>query len=252
MTSPATIAAHIDEMLESAGFPDACHNGLQVAGDGPVTCLATAASASLASCAAAVAAGCQALLCHHGLIFAGVQRIDDPLRRRLATLLTADCALLGYHLPLDAHPRWGNNALIAQRLAAEVLGGIGTWHGRSIGVMARLPQAMAVAELITRCQELFNHPTLHCPSDNDEPVSMVAIVSGSGASCLAEASQAGAQVLITGEVHEQHWHEARELGCHILACGHHATEDLAIHLLGAAVAEHFGINHIALPGGNPL
>lgn len=252
MITPAVIAAHIDEMLEATGFPDACHNGVQVAGDGPISRLATAASASLASCAAAVAAGCQALLCHHGLIFAGVQRIDDPLRRRLATLLAGDCALLAYHLPLDAHPRWGNNALIAQHLAAAVLGGIGTWHGRAIGVMARLPQAQPVADLSARCQALFDHPVLHCPSGSEEPITTLAIVSGSGASCLAEASQAGCQALITGEVHEQHWHEARELGCHILACGHHATEDLAIHHLGTAVADHFGLTHIALPGGNPL
>ena len=147
MTSPADLAAHIDALLEAPGFPDACHNGLQLAGDGPVRRLATAASACLTSCAAAVAADCQALLCHHGLIFAGVQRIDDPLRRRLAILLAADCALLAYHLPLDAHPQWGNNALIAQQLGAEIISGIGTWQGRSIGIMAGLPEPLSVAAL---------------------------------------------------------------------------------------------------------
>ncbi len=59
------------------------------------------------------------VLVHHGLFWRGdPQQITPILHRRLQPLFAHDIALAAYHLPLDAHPEHGNNALLAQALGA--------------------------------------------------------------------------------------------------------------------------------------
>ena len=112
------IAALLDGELQLGAWRDASDNGLQVAGEGPVTRVATAVDASLETFEAAVAAGAQMLLVHHGLSWNGsLARVTGLNRKALAYLLSHNLALYAAHLPLDAHPRLGNNAQLAQALA---------------------------------------------------------------------------------------------------------------------------------------
>ena len=113
----ADLVSWADETLDARSFKDYGPNGLQVIGADEVTHLATAVSVSLDVIERAIADGAQALLVHHGLFWQG----DDPVigmleRRRLQTMFAGDLSLLAYHLPLDAHPTLGNNALLADLL----------------------------------------------------------------------------------------------------------------------------------------
>ncbi len=242
---------HLDELLEPDRFRDHCANGLQVEGGPTVDRIATAATASLAACHAAREAGAGALLVHHGIIWGGAARIHGVLRNRLAVLLASGCNLLAYHLPLDAHPSLGNNALALARLGARREGAFAEHGGTAIGYHGCFAEPIDLADLRQRCEQLFDHPALHCPGGPDR-IERIGVVTGGGAGDLGAAAAAGCHALITGEASEPAWHEARELGCHLLACGHYATEDLAIHELGARLAETFQLAHVAIAGDNPI
>jgi dinuclear metal center YbgI/SA1388 family protein len=251
MITRAALTADLDRLLESPRFRDYGPNGLQVEGRAEVRRLATAATASLAACRAAAAAGADALLVHHGLLWGRCEPITGPLRARLAVLLQADMSLLAYHLPLDAHAEHGNNAVALARLGAVPGGAFAEHKGMLIGRLGNLPVAEDPTAFSARLQTAFAHPVLHCPGASPR-IQRIGVVTGGGQGHLLEAAAAGCDALVAGEASEQSWHEAAESGCHLFACGHHATEDLAVHALGALLAERHGLAHVPLHLPNPV
>jgi dinuclear metal center YbgI/SA1388 family protein len=249
--SSSALESYLNELLQASAFKDYACNGIQVSGTSEIKSIATSATASLAICQEAAAAGADALLVHHGIIWGRIDRITGMLRPRLATLLAADCNLLAYHLPLDTHAEWGNNSKALTMLGASNEGSFGDYQGQPIGRWGQLASAMSVDELVALCQQQFNHEVVHCPGKSGL-IKKVGIVTGGGQSCLLDAAAHGLDALITGEVSEQSWHEAAESGCHCFACGHYATESHAIHDLGAHVAEHFDLKHLRLDQINPI
>jgi dinuclear metal center YbgI/SA1388 family protein len=253
-TPLSEILAEIDGLLEPERFEDYCVNGLQVPGRERVRTIATAVSASADVFVLAADAGADLLVVHHGLFWGdGVRAIDSMLHRRLALLFEADIALAAYHLPLDAHPRFGNNALLAAALGADRSEPFARHRGESIGRLARLPGAgVALEQLVGRVREATaREPLVLGPADGG-PVRTLAIVSGAGADYLPEAAAEGADVLITGEVAERSMALARELGIHLIAAGHYATETFGVRRLGKHLAERFGLAHTFLDAPNPI
>lgn len=215
--------------------------------------IATAVSANAESFERAADAGAELLLVHHGLFWgSGVRAIDALLKRRLQILLDAGIALAAYHLPLDAHGELGNNALLAEGLGAERRDPFGAHAGTTIGCLATLPgEGVAIGELIERTAELTRRAPLLL--DGGAPrVQRLAIVSGSGADYLTEAAAAGAQALLTGEPAERATALASELGVHLIAAGHHATETFGVKTLGERLAERFGLAHSFIDASNPV
>jgi dinuclear metal center YbgI/SA1388 family protein len=199
--------------------------------------------------------GADILLVHHGLFWgsSGPGPIDAQLKRRLQLLFDADMALAAYHLPLDAHPELGNNALIAHALGAQRLeDSFAHHHGESIGCLAQLPgDGLPAEELITRVRSLTEREPL--VFDAGPPyIRTLAIVSGAGSDYIAEAASAGADALLTGEPSERDMSQARELGLHFIAAGHYATETFGVRALGEHLAQRFGVRHVFLDVPNPV
>ncbi len=114
------VVLHLDELLEVEGWTDYGPNGLQVVGADEVRKVCVAVSASLDVFERAGAAGAQMLVVHHGLLWDNAERVIGRLaRRRLEALFRHDLSLVAYHLPLDAHPELGNNALLLRLLGVE-------------------------------------------------------------------------------------------------------------------------------------
>ncbi len=246
-----TLVSQLDALLDPRRMHDYCPNGLQVEGRPEVRRLASACTASLEVCTAAAARGCDALVVHHGILWGRELRLTGMLGRRVATLMAAQCSLLGYHLPLDAHAEVGNNAVLLEVLGAKRVRPFAEHHGTSIGWVGELAQAEPATAFATRLGTVFNHPVLHCPGDG-RAVRLIGAVSGGGGSHLLDAARAGCDCLVTGEVNEAQWHEAAETGCHAFAAGHHATESIAIHRLAARIAAEHGIEHVKIEIPSPL
>src|SRR5215208_947578 len=92
-------------------------NGLQVPGPQDVSTVVTGVTAQRALSERAVTEGAELVLVHHGLFWEfNPTGLTPVLAERLRPLFKHDIALAGYHLPLDAHPEVGNNALLADAL----------------------------------------------------------------------------------------------------------------------------------------
>lgn len=247
------LIAELDRLLEPARFRDYCPNGLQVPGRAEVGRVATGVSASVELFERAIAERADLLIVHHGL-FWGTEPgpIDAALKRRLKLLFDADVSLAAYHLPLDAHPTVGNNALIARDLGAEVLEPFALHEGEPVGYLAGFGGGGVPAhELFARVTQLTAREPLVFDA-GPERVHRVAIVSGAGADYLTDAVLAGADAFITGEPTERVMMQAREERIHFLAAGHYATETFGVRRLGEHLAERFEVDHVFLDIPNPI
>jgi len=245
------LVAALDDLLAPQLFDDYCPNGLQVEGRAEVATLVTGVTASQALLDAAVAAGADAVLVHHGYFWKG----EDPAvrgmkRRRLATLLAHDLSLIAYHLPLDAHPTLGNNARLAAVLGLEVTGDLERGTPRSVGFVGRLAQPTAGAAFAAHLAHRLGRPPLHVPGATEE-VTTIAWCTGGAQHYIEQAAALGVDAYLTGEVSEPTVHVARETGLHFYAAGHHATERYGVQAIGDHLAQQFALRHHFIDIDNP-
>ncbi|HEY7830943.1 MAG TPA: Nif3-like dinuclear metal center hexameric protein [Solirubrobacteraceae bacterium] len=250
------ILQELDTLLNPEAFEDYTPNGLQVPGAKQVTTVATGVSAHLELFEAAREQKAELILTHHGIFWGSPSGppnpIDPALKRRLKLLFDANMSLAAYHLPLDAHPEVGNNALLARALGANKLEPFAPHRGRPIGFIAHFPdEGVPAKELFARVREATNREPLVFDAGPKE-VRSLAIVSGAGANYLDEAIASGADAFLTGEPAERVMAEAQEAKIHFIAAGHYATETLGIRRLGEHLAERFGVRHIFIDVPNPV
>jgi len=248
-----SIITALDELLSPDDFQDLGPNGLQVPGPSEIDKVVTGVSAQRALIERAVAEGAQLVLVHHGLFWDFLPTGLTPvLAERLRPLFKHDVALAGYHLPLDAHPEVGNNAILAERLGCERHEPFGTFRGVPIGRAGTFAgDGIPAAELFERVREL----TARVPTVFDggpERVRRIGIVSGSAADALPEAVALGLDAFLTGEPREHVMADAREAGIHFIAAGHYATETFGVRALGDWLAHRFGIEHVWVDIPNPV
>ena len=254
MAAPiAELITEADRLLEPDRFEDYCVNGLQVPGPGSAETIVTGVSAHAELFERAADEGAQLVLVHHGLFWgSGVRTVDESLKRRLQLLFDADIALGAYHLPLDAHPELGNNALLGRRLGASELEPFARHRGANIGFIAQLPDGgLGGRRLVERLSALTGREPLWFDF-GPQRIERLAIVSGAGGDFIAEAFAAGADGLLTGEAPERSMADAREAGIHLFAAGHYATETFGIRALGEHLAERYPVRHVFIDVPNPL
>jgi dinuclear metal center YbgI/SA1388 family protein len=243
----------LSDLLETGRFTDYCPNGLQVEGKGQIGLLVTGVTASLALLEAAIAAGAEAVLVHHGWFWRGEDpRIIGPKRLRLAAVLRAELNLYGYHLPLDTHPILGNNAQLARLLDWPIDPVIVSRFGdQGVGWCAELLSPTNTGELCMRLERALNRAPLAVGA-LDRPIRRLAWCTGAAHSMLAQAIDAGADAFVSGEINEPTVHLAREAGVIYIAAGHHATERWGVQAVGAEVAQKLGIKHRFIDDSNPV
>jgi dinuclear metal center YbgI/SA1388 family protein len=255
-TTTNEIIAELDRLLEPSRFDDYGPNGLQIPGASEVATVATGVSAHLELFELAAAEHAQLLLVHHGIFWGSpIGPIGTQLKRRLEVLFDADLALAAYHLPLDAHPTFGNNALLARAVGAiasdSQLEPFALHRGEPIGLVATFDgSGIAATDLFTRAREITAREPLVYDA-GPSVVRRVAIVSGGGSDYLADAAAVGADALLTGEAAERDMAQAREHGIHLVAAGHYATETFGVKALGDHLAERFGVRHVFIDVPNP-
>ncbi len=247
------ILSFCDDLLDVRSFEDYGPNGLQVPGTGEVSKVATGVSANLELLRAAVDSGAELVLTHHGLLWGSeLEALSVPMAARLRALLCAEVSLAAYHLPLDAHPEIGNNALLRDALGLEPDGRpFGEAKGTAVGAIGRAADPIDVSELGRRLTEAVGREPLVFDA-GPERISSVGIVTGGGAFAIHEAGRLGLSALVTGEPSEPVMGEAREYGVHFLAAGHYATETFGIRRLGELVAERFAVEHEFIDVPNPV
>jgi len=240
------LIGHLDALLNPSAFDDYGPNGLQVPATGPISTVVTGVSASVELFERAAEHGADLVLVHHGLFWGATGPIGAQLKRRLELLFQHDMALAAYHLPLDAHPEVGNNALLA-----DAIGATDREPFAGIGVRARLPQ-ISPEDLRARVRDATGGREPLAFLAGPDPVATIAIVSGGAAKHLDDAIAAGLDAFVTGEPREPAMNDAREAGIHFLAAGHYATETFGVRALGERLAAEFGVRHVFADVPNPI
>jgi putative NIF3 family GTP cyclohydrolase 1 type 2 len=156
MAQLVELISYLDDLLSAQDFPDYGPNGLQVPGAGEVSVVVTGVSAHRDLFERAAGLGAQLVVAHHGLFWDFHPRSVSPtMKERLRVLFDNEIALAGYHLPLDAHPEVGNNALICAALGLERGEPFGEHRGRAVGFVGRSAEGVSFDEVRGRCAEAF-------------------------------------------------------------------------------------------------
>lgn len=237
-TSLANIVRHCDRVLRAheIGDYDGATNGLQVENAGTVTRIAATVDASIATVKLAIAAKADFLIVHHGLFWSKAHPWTGKKYELLRLLLQNNLAVYSSHLPLDLHPKLGNNAQLCAALGLKKLKPFFFSHGQNIGLQAR--QKISRVELAKRLARATGAQPKMIPGGR-EICERIGVVTGGAGGELAQAVAEGVDAFVTGE--GQHWTYAlaEELGVNVLYGGHYATETFGVKALAAQLSGRF-------------
>lgn len=235
------LVTYLDGYLRIGEIQDYGPQGLQVeAANDHVQRVALSVDTSPPAIEAAAAWGADMLLVHHGLFWRSVERIAGPLGWRVRQLLENGISLYAAHLPLDAHPEVGNNAVLARMLDLDIKQWWCEPTNVPIAVLGTVPKGTFLPQMVETIQQQLNS-SVRVLNHGPERVQNVAILSGFGADKVADAKALGADTFLTGETSHANYWAAADYGMNVLYAGHYATETVGVQALGHHLVEKFGV-----------
>ena len=245
------LLSYTNNILEIERFKDYCPNGLQIEGKMTVKKIVSGVTASQALIDAAIKEKADVLLVHHGYFWNGEDsRIIGLKYKRVRSLIESEMNLLAYHLPLDAHPLYGNNAKLAELLDLDIAGSFPD-DNNAVGLYGSLKTPMSADDFSQKISSVLGRLPLHI-GENSEQIHTIAWCSGAAQNYIEAAAELQVDAYLSGEVSEQTVHIARESGVHFYAAGHHATERYGVQALAEHLASHFGVEHKFIDIQNPV
>ncbi len=223
----------LNDYLRIDEYQDSSINGLQVEGIQNIEKAGFAVDASMESFKRALEIDADILVVHHGIIWNGLERITGVVRERLKFLLENELSLYACHIPLDAHPEIGNNAMILRMAGIEPEEPFGEYRGKKIGFIGYADTEFQ--EILEKFEERFGDIG-YMKFGRDE-IEKVAAVSGRGAGYVEEAMNEGVDLLITGEIEHSAYHPAKESKINIIYLGHYNSETVGLKALMNVVAD---------------
>lgn len=238
------ITGFLDNELKIADFRDDSNNGLQVSNSGQVRNICVGVDASLEFFEMAAEKKAGLLICHHGISWNdSLKRITGMNYNRLKFLMDHDMALYAAHLPLDAHPRLGNNIQICRKLGLKSVKPFGDYHGMTIGFKGSLPKRVSLERFKDLVSSSVGKVTGYMDFGKPD-VRSVVVVSGGGASVMTDAAESGADVFLTGEAGLSAYHVSREYGINAVLAGHYATEVFGVKAVASLLEKRFRVKAI--------
>jgi dinuclear metal center YbgI/SA1388 family protein len=240
MASLSEIVSYTDRFLRirEVGDWDNALNGVQIENPGPVTRIAAAVDVSTRVLTEAAKRDVDLLIVHHGLFWPGLQPIQGALRRQLRIALENDIALYSAHLPLDIHPRLGNNAQLVAALGLKSAQPFLEEKGQPVGlkIRASLPRNQIVRKL----QKALSGP-VKVFGFGPKQTRAIGVVTGAAGSEIYRVADGEIDTFITGEA--PHWAAVagEELGMNLLLGGHYATEVFGVKALAAHLSKRFRV-----------
>ncbi len=238
--SLAKIVEYCDRTLRTAEIQDydGAVNGLQVENNGTVTRIAAAVDGSLATVKLAIAAKADLLIVHHGLFWGPTHPWTGKRYELLQLLLENNLAVYSSHLPLDAHRRLGNSALLAGALGLKNLRPFFFAKGQMIGFQASAN--VSRDELAKRLQSAVGTKPVILPG-GPKMCRRIGVVTGGAGAELKLAAKEGVDTFITGEGPHWTFALAEDAGINVLYGGHYATETFGVKALAEELAKKFGV-----------
>ncbi len=240
MASLSDIVSYTDDFLRisDVGDWDNALNGLQIENSGRVTSIGAAVDVSTRALTEAQKRDVDLLIVHHGLFWPGLRPIQGALRRQLRIAFENDVALYSAHLPLDIHPKIGNNTQLVAALGLKSPQPFLEEKGQPVGLKIRA--SLSRSELVRKLQKVLNGP-VKVFDFGPKQTRAIGVVTGAAGSEIYRVADDGIDTFITGEA--PHWAAvaAEELGMNLLLGGHYATEVFGVKALAAHLSKRFRI-----------
>ena len=236
MASLSEIVSYMSRFLRvrEVGDWDNAVNGLQIENSGRVTRIGAAVDVSTRVLSEAAKHNVDLLIVHHGLFWPGLQPVRGALRRQLRIAFENDIALYSAHLPLDIHPRIGNNAQLAAALGLKSAKPFLEEKGQPVGLKVRM--SLPRNELIRKFEKAVNGP-IKVFDFGPKQTRTIGVVTGAAGSEIYRVANEGIDTFVTGEA--PHWAAvaAEEVGLNLLIGGHYATEVFGVKALAAHLSK---------------
>ena len=240
MVSLSDIVSYTDEFLRirEIGDWDNALNGLQIENSGRVTRIGAAVDVSTRILTKAGKKNTDLLIVHHGLFWPGLQPVTSALRRQLQLAFEKDIALYSAHLPLDVHPKVGNNAHLIAALGLKSAEPFLEEKGQPVGLKARA--SMPCSDVVRKLRKALGG-SIKSFDFGPKQTRVIGVVTGGAGSEIYRVAQEKVDTFITGEA--PHWAAvaAEELGMNLLLGGHYATEVFGVKALAAHLSKRFRI-----------
>jgi dinuclear metal center YbgI/SA1388 family protein len=240
MASLSNIVSYTDDFLRirEVGDWDNALNGLQIENSGRVSRIGAAVDVSTRILTEAAKKDVDLLIVHHGLFWPGLQPVRSALRRQLQRAFEKDIALYSAHLPLDIHPKVGNNAQLIAALGLKSTEPFLEEKGQPVGLKshASIPRS----DLVRKLRKALSGP-IKAFNFGPKKTRVIGVVTGGAGSEIYRVAQQNVDTFITGEA--PHWTAvaAEELGMNLLLGGHYATEVFGVKALAAHLSKRFRI-----------
>ncbi len=235
------IVKFLDDELNPSAFTDISNNGLQVEGSGGVGVVRAGVDASFEFLKKAAESSADLVICHHGISWGNsLNKITGLNFKKIKFLIKNDIALYASHLPLDAHPKYGNNALICRGLGLTGIAPFGRDEPPS-GFRGAFAESISLDEFIDKTESFFGGIT-EALKPGIEIIKTAAVVSGSGSGEIENAAEEGIDVLITGEPSLSGCISAEDNRVNVIFAGHYRTEIFGVRKAAALVKEKFNVD----------
>lgn len=244
------IVKYCDHLLNIKNIEDydQAFNGLQFENSGKVLKIASAVDASLESIQAAKKIQANLLFVHHGLFWGNPLPVTQYIYEKYRLLIEGDIAVYSCHLPLDAHPEIGNNAILAKKFKLTELFQEFELHKTKIGFVG----TREIERDAFRQEVLTHFPRCTAMEYGPEKINKVAVCSGGSGAILSQAKSLGVDTIVVGECIQYQYNIAREHQLNVYICGHYATEIFGVDALGKNVAQKFDLPYQFISSECPL
>ena len=240
MASLLEIVSYTDRCLRirDVGDWDNALNGLQIENSGRLTRIGAAVDVSTRVLSEAAKRNIDFLIVHHGLFWPGVQPVRGALRRQLRLAFENDIALYSAHLPLDIHPRVGNNAQLVAALGLKSAQPFLEEKGQPVGLKMRV--SLQRSKLVRELEKALNGQ-VKVFDFGPKQTRAIGVVTGAAGSEIYPVASEGIDTFITGEA--PHWAAvtAEELGVNLILGGHYSTEVFGVKTLAAHLSKRFRV-----------
>lgn len=227
------IEEYLNSVLEPEHFSDYCFNGIQVECDRDIKNVAIGVSFNHEFAKRAIEQGADLLLVHHGIFGKNFFSLKGYMKKRVELLLKNDIGLIGYHLPLDAHPVYGNNATILKKL------GIKNFSPFEVGFKGEFQEKISFDVFINKVKKIIPEREFNYYK-NSNYVKKIGVLSGGGSN-YAELLQGEIDTYLTGQIEEQTRDIARDMNINFINCGHYSTETFGVKNLATLLEDKFNL-----------
>ena len=250
MISDSNIVKYLNDYLRVDEIEDYGTNGIQVDAPPPLDKIGFTVDCRIDVVTKAVQKDMDMLVCHHGLIWGGLNRIKGSNYDIIHMLMDNDTALYQAHLPLDIHPEVGNNVKLAELIDAEITGSFYEDMGEDIAVIAELEEEKYVSEIESLLSKKLD--TVIVVLQKNVKVSEIGIMTGKGGDALLEAKEKGADMFLTGEREHSVYTKAVNNNIPLILAGHYATETLGVKALMGKIQKKYDIECKFMSSETPL